>query len=135
MSRTRAHSIRSLIALLCVVALWAHLRSPEPKIEGVWEQYMVSGDDYRFIARFRLEANGEDYQDIPLELTPDCNPKAAFLSVDHDRRDGRWSFREEWGEMGSGKFELVEQFNGDFVGVATTSKGKRFETCYRRVGD
>lgn len=152
MSKTRLHLFCSIAFLLSSIALWTQVRpidAPLPSnqpavvqvappttfaVEGVWEQYYVSGNERQFMARLDLRQSGPDFVANPLELSADAYPKHAYRSFGHTYQDGHWSFKEEWGCGSVGQFDLELQPNGEYEGWAFSQyDGHGFQTVFVRV--
>lgn len=105
------------------------------QVEGVWEQYSVSGDGERYLmARLDVRADGFDYQATPIYIAEDVFPKHAYRSYDHRYENGLWTFREDWDNGEVGEFVLERQANGEFLGVAGHAEcGDQFTTVFVKV--
>jgi len=102
-------------------------------VTGVWEQYALHNGHRSFMARLDIRHNGVDYTAHPMELSANTFPKHSYRSFDHKFSNGVWTFKEDWDYGEVGEFTLVEQPNGDYAGVATSSDGYQFETVFVRV--
>lgn len=149
--KARKQLVLSLVFFFSSVALWSKVVPQEPvatvappvvaavasenqeQIEGVWEQYSLSEDEPEFMARLVIQADGRDYVAFPEEISPSTYPKHAYRSFDHLKRDGHWSFKEDWGRGLIGNFDLVQTGPNEYEGVALGSDGHMFHTKFVRV--
>lgn len=147
--KARNQLILSIAFLLSSIAVWYKVVphtptdvTPPPavvvsvsqdSIQGVWEQYSLDGEQPEFMARLDIRPDGDSYIAYPEALSRGTFPKHAYRSFDHVMQDGHWSFKEDWDNGLVGNFDLKQNDQGQYVGVALGSDGHMFNTMFVRV--